>query len=94
MHIFESLIDYSEREPRPDFWIEINYRDGRQIHVPFVGTQEAGLEKINRMIAMDSHQFIDFCLLLSRDYRPGTVATTKQILADSQGYPVPGAKRL
>lgn len=77
----------------PDFWIEINRRDDTQTHIPFLGTMEEAEKRIVHLVAMDPHNFIDFCVLLRGDFIPGQVATDSQILADTQSYPVPGAVR-
>jgi len=77
-----------------DFWIEINRQDGTQAHLPFLGTREEAEKRIIHLVAMDPHNFIDFCVLLSGDFIPGQIATVTQILADTQDYPVPGAVRI
>lgn len=79
--------------PDSDFWIEINRRDGTQAHLPFLGTRAEAEARIRHLVAMDAHNFIDFCLLLRGDFIPGQIAKVNQILADSQSYPVPGAVR-
>lgn len=76
-----------------DFWIEVNYRVGDASAFPFLGTRAEAEARIRQIVAMDSLQFIDFVVLLSGDWTPGTVATNAQILADSQGYMVKGARR-
>ena len=63
-------------------------------HLPFLGTREEAEKRIIHLVAMDPHNFIDFCVLLSGDFIPGQIATVTQILADTQDYPVPGAVRI
>ena len=77
----------------PDFWIETKYRDGSNNLVPFLGSQAQAQERCAQLVAMDDLRLIDFVLLLDGDYRPGTVATRRQILGDWQGYPVAGSRR-
>ena len=76
----------------PDFWIEVIYMDGNRTAFPFFGSLAQGEAQVKQIIAMDFHKLTDFCLLLSGDWKPGTIARNDQILADAQSYYVPGAK--
>ena len=76
-----------------DFWIEVQYRVGDPSVFPFLGSRSSAESRIRQIVAMDSNQFIDFVLLLSGDWVPGTIASDAQILADAQGYFVKGARR-
>ena len=76
-----------------EFWIEVNYQNGDPAVFPFLGTRAEGEARIRQIVAMDSNRWVDFVLLLSGDWQPGTVAKNSQILADAQGYAVKGAKR-
>lgn len=77
----------------PDYWIQTCYLDGHQSTVPFLGSYEIAQERCAQLVARDSMRLIDFVLLLSGDYFPGQVAENRQILADFQGYEIPGSKR-
>ena len=76
-----------------DFWIETSYRDGSSSSVPFLGTLISAQERCAQLVARDYLQLIEFVLLLSGDYSPGTIARVDQILGDWQGYAVPGSKK-
>ena len=76
-----------------DFWVEVQYRVGDPSVFPFLGSRSSAEARIRQIVAMDSNQFIDFVLLLSGDWVPGTIASDAQILADAQGYSVKGARR-
>lgn len=76
-----------------EFWIEVNYRVGQSSVFPFLGDRLSAEARIRQIVAMDSNQFVDFVLLLSGDWVPGSIAFDAQILADAQGYFVKGARR-
>ena len=82
-----------EMNPDPDYWIQTCYLDGHSPTAPFIGSYENAEERCAQLIAKDTLKFIDFVLLLSGDYRPGAVATMRQILADFQSYNIVGAKK-
>ena len=77
----------------PDFWVEIVYRDGYRASIPFFGIRDEGEAQIRQLIAADRVPLIDFVVLISGDWVPGTIARSDQILADAQSYYVQGAKR-
>ena len=78
--------------PKPDYWLEINYHDGRTLHLPFIGTWDAVQSKSAAIVGSDVYGFIDFLVILKGSYKPGRFAHNNQILADFQGYKVPGSR--
>jgi hypothetical protein len=76
----------------PDYWLEVIPHDGDRYWLPILGDFGQARQRAVNLIAYD--RTLDFCLVLSGDYRPGTIATNPQILGDAQAYCVKGAKRI
>jgi hypothetical protein len=87
------MTGFAKPQQKRRYWLQIHYRDGREVWKPSTKRQRATIDRANRLIAKHGDT-IEFVVVLDGALPKGKVAKDHHIIHDAQPEHVDGATLL